>query len=785
MFSKKLQLIVFQLLIGATAVVAQAKFTVSGTIKDGRTGESIIGASVVLKKADPSVKTTETIGAASNDYGFYSLTLSEGKYKLVVSFVGYEPQIVDLTLDRNQQRNVSLSDAAAQLETVVISSEKANRNVTSVDMSTAKLDVKDVAKIPVLFGEKDILKTIQLLPGIKSAGEGNSGFYVRGGGIDQNLILLDEATVYNASHLLGFFSVFNSDAIKDVNIIKGGMPAQYGGRLSSVLDIKMNDGNNQNYAASGGIGLISSRLTVEGPIQKDKSSFIVSGRRTYADVFLKLSKDSSARTTTLYFYDLNLKTNYQIDAKNRLYLSGYFGRDKFGFGSQFGFQWGNATATLRWNHVFSDKLFSNTSLIYSNYDYKINIGSGDVGFDINSAIEDLNLKQDFTYYAGNQTIKFGFNSTYHTFIPGNITRSATSTAGPANTAIERRYAWENAIYASDEFALTPKLKANIGLRASAFTMLGAGTFYTYNTEGVAVDSAKYNSGEFIKTYGGLEPRVALNYTIDDATSIKASYARTQQYVQLLSNSAATTPTDLWIPASKNVKPQVADQIALGFFKNLEENKYEASVEIYYKNMDNQIDYKNGAQLQFNKNVEAELVFGHGWSYGAEFFLKKKFGKLNGWIGYTWSKTERQFDKINDGKSFAAKQDRTHDLSIVAIYDISKKWSVSGTFVYSTGNAVTFPSGKYYLEGNLINYYTERNGYRMPDYHRLDLGVNYIAKKTARFESSWNFSVYNAYNRRNAYQINFQQSANDPNKTEAVRTSLFGVIPTATWNFKFQ
>ncbi len=755
------------------------KFTLSGTIKDAKNGELIIGAAVI-DKSNPSV------GAISNDYGFYSLTLPKGTYQIAVALIGYQMQVFSINLDKDQSLNVSLSDQSAQLQEVVIKAEKENKNITSTEMSTVKLDVKEISKIPVLFGEKDILKTIQLLPGIKTAGEGNSGFYVRGGGIDQNLILLDEATVYNASHLLGFFSVFNSDAIKDVNIIKGGMPAQYGGRLSSVLDIKMNDGNNQKYSATGGIGLIASRLTVEGPIQKDKSSFIVSGRRTYADLFLKLSSDEDTRNTSLYFYDLNLKANYQIDDKNRLYLSGYFGRDNFGFSDNFGFNWGNATGTLRWNHVFSSKLFSNTSLIYSDYDYQIKIASGDTDFKIASRVKDWNLKQDFSYYLGNQTIKFGFNSIYHTLTPGNITNESdgTATGGPASTNIETRYAWENGVYVSDEFALTNKLKTNIGLRVSTFSALGAGTFYRYNTEGVAVDSSIYNSGEFVKTYVGFEPRLALNYTLNPANSVKLSYARTNQYLQLLSNSNASTPTDLWIPASNNVKPQIADQIALGYFRNFDENKYEFSVETYYKTMQNQIDYKNGAELRANKNVEADLVFGKGWSYGIELFFKKKFGKLNGWVGYTWSKTMRQFDAINNGEAFSARQDRTHDVSLVAMYELSKKWNVSATWVYYTGDAVTFPSGKYVVDNQTVSYYTGRNGYRMPDYHRLDLGINYIHKKTEKFESSWNFSIYNAYNRKNAYTIDFRQVETNPNQTEAVRTALFGIIPSATWNFKF-
>ncbi len=776
---KKIGWSLFLLMASFTSILAQ-KITLSGSIKDLKSGETIIGASI-FDKANPLQ------GALSNEYGFYSLTLPKAeKYTIVVSFIGFETQnlTVDLTNGQNKTLNIQLGDQSVEMGEVVIKSEKANKNITSTEMSSNKLDVKEISKIPVIFGEKDILKTIQLLPGIKSAGEGNAGFYVRGGGVDQNLILLDEATIYNASHLLGFFSVFNSDAIKDVIVYKGGMPAQYGGRLSSVLDIKMNDGNNQKYVASGGIGLIASRLTLEGPIQKDKSSFIVSGRRTYADAFLKFAPDTNLKNSTLYFYDFNVKTNYQINEKNRLFLSGYFGRDKFGVSNQFGFDWGNATGTLRWNHIFNSKLFSNTSLIYSNYNYAIKIGNELTKFKITSAVEDWNLKQDFQYYTDKSTIRVGFNSVYHRFEPSNVTRDESTSNGPTSTDIESRYAWENGVYVSDEFSVNDHLKVNAGLRLSTFSILGAGTFYSYNARGIAIDSSKYKSGEFAKTYWGVEPRLALNYVLDPSASIKLSYARTNQYVQLLSNANASSPTDLWIPASENVKPQVADQIGAGFFKNFADNTFEASAEIYYKTLQNQIDYRPGAQLQFNRDVEADLLFGKGWSYGIELFLKKKVGKLNGWIGYTWSKTERKFAEVNGGIAFPARQDRRHDISIVGIYDLTPKWNISATWVYNTGNAITFPSGKYILEGAVVNYYTERNGYRFPDYHRLDIGATYLVKKTKTRESSWNFSVYNAYNRKNAFQIDFRQNKDNPQKTEAVRTALFGAIPSATWNFKF-
>ncbi len=762
-------------LLSPAVFFAQERFTVSGIVKDARNGELMIGASILVKD-QPS------LGTVSNDYGFFSLTLPSGRYVITISSLGYQSQDQSVVLDKNRTLSAALTEASTSIQEVVVQGEKANRNIVGTETSVNRLEVKDLKNIPVLFGEKDILKTIQLLPGVKSAGEGNAGFYVRGGGIDQNLILLDEATVYNASHLLGFFSVFNSDAIKEVNLIKGGMPAQYGGRLSSVLDIKMNDGNNQNYTATGGLGLISSRLTVEGPIEKDKSSFVVSGRRTYADLFLKLSKDSAINKNTLYFYDLNAKANYTLNDKNRFYLSGYFGRDVLGFGTAFGIDWGNTTATLRWNHVFNNQFFSNTSLIYNDYKYNINISQTGIALNIHSAIRDYNLKEDMEYYLHNQTLRFGVNSVYHNFVPGTVSRVTDSIT--KDTSLLRKYGWENAVYFSDEFSISKRLKANIGLRYSIFSLLGGGEFYTYNKDGSVLDSAFYGAGNIVKTYSGFEPRLALNYVIDAADAVKFSYARTRQYIFLLSNTTSTSPTDLWVPVSNNIKPQQADQYDIGYYKNLKDNIYEASVEIYYKTLDNQIDYRNGAQLRFNQNVESELIYGSGKSYGVEFFVKKRKGRLNGWVGYTLSRTERQFDEVNGGKPFPARQDETHDLSIVGIYDLSKKWNFSATFVYNTGNAVTFPSGRYLIDNHAVGYYTERNGYRLPPYHRLDIGFNYTAMKTAKRESTWNFSVYNAYNHKNAYTITFRPNPDNPIQTQAVETSLFGIIPSVTWNFKF-
>ena len=756
----------------SVSVFAQSNFTISGEIKDKKTGEALIGAVV-------SVKGTKGLGGVSNDYGFYSVSLASGEYTFVYQYVGYAKQEVIVNLNKSQKINIELSESTNELGEIKVTGERQDKNVTQTEVVT-KMDLKEIQSVPVLFGEKDILKTIQLLPGIKSAGEGNSGFYVRGGGADQNLILLDEAPVYNASHLLGFFSTFNSDAIKDVEIYKSGFPAEYGGRLSSVLDIKMNDGNDKEYHASGGIGLIASRLNIEGPIVKDKGSFLISGRRTYADMFLLLSKDSVLNKSHLYFYDLNMKANYRLTEKDRVYFSGYFGRDNFGYSTNFGFEWGNATATARWNHTFSDKLFSNLSLIYSNYLYNITIGAGTNDFKISSSIEDWNVKEDLQYYINsNNMLKFGINSIYHTFLPGSITTSATSSVN--SRTLDTKHALENNAYIQNEQNIGEHLKLNYGVRGTLFSTVGDYMKYTYYTDATTKDSTKANT-----TYFSFEPRISANYIIDESNSIKASFAKTAQFLHLLSNSTTSSPTDLWIPSSNNVKPEIANQYALGYFKNFDDNNYETSAEVYYKTMDNQIDYINGADLRLNKNVESQLVYGTGKSYGIELFLKKKTGKLTGWISYTLSRTQRTMD-FNDNKglqTYNAKQDRTHDLSIVAMYEITKRLTLAGTWVFYTGNAVTFPSGLYIIDSHLVPYYTERNGYRMPNYHRLDLSLNWVNKKTAKYESSWNFSLYNAYGQENAYSIKFQQDPNDNTKAQAVQTSLFKWIPSVTYNFRF-
>lgn len=770
--------ILFSLLAFLLPLLAfsQNKFTVSGTIKDGKTGETIIGAIIRI----PEVKGA---GAASNEYGFYSITVAEGDYSLSVSMAGFKTETRALALHQNKQEDFNLRDTSLVSKEVVITGDREDQNVTDPQMGAQKLDMKEANKIPVLFGEKDILKTIQLLPGIKSGGDGSSGFFVRGGSADQNLILLDEAPVYNASHLLGFFSTFNSDAIKDVMVYKGNGPAQYGGRLASVLDVKMNEGNNQSYHISGGLGLISSKLNVEGPIVKNKGSFLVTGRRTYADVFLKLSPDSTINNSSLYFYDVNAKVNYELNRKNRIYLSGYFGRDKIGIANAFGIGWGNATGTFRWNHIINDRLFSNTSLIYSNYDYKISISSSSANFDITSKIRDYNLKHEFQFFPNtNNKIRIGLNSIYHTVTPGQITATEETAINPIK--LQDRYGWENAVYFTNEWNVTERLNINYGLRLSAFSILGKGDYYTFNADGNITDTASFKSGEIAKTYFNLEPRLSAGFLIDEMSSVKASYSRNTQNLHLLSNSTSSSPTDLWIMNSLMIKPEIADQFALGYYRNFKDNKIEFSTEIYYKAMQNQIDYKNGANTQGNEKVEGDLLFGEGRAYGLELFVKKKYGKLNGWVSYTLSRSERRIDGINDGSWYPVRQDRTHDISIVAMYDLTPKWSLAATWIYSTGNAVTFPSGKYYVDGQVQFLYTERNGYRMPAYHRMDIGATWQRKKTEKFESSWNFSIYNVYARENAYAITFRQSESDPNKTEAVRIALFKIVPSATWNFKF-
>lgn len=754
--------------------LAQEKFTISGTIKSKSKGETLIGASI---RADNS-------GTVSNEYGFYSLTLERGNYTIEFSAIGMQNKVEQVVLDKDVTLNIFLEDEIKNLEEVTVTARSRRRSISSPQMGVEKLSTNEIKNIPVLLGEKDVLKTIQLLPGIKSAGEGNSGFYVRGGAGDQNLILLDEANVYNASHLLGFFSTFNSDAIKDIAVYKGGMPAQYGGRLSSVVDIKMNDGNNQDYDVSGGVGLISAKLNIEGPIQKDRSSFLLTSRRTYADMFLKLSKDSSINQNKIYFYDLNTKMNYQVGDKDRLYLSGYFGKDVLGVGKTFGIDWGNGTGTIRWNHIFSQKLFLNTSLIFSNYKYKISIQSGGDNFDIFSNIRDWNLKQEYQWYAGlKHNIRFGLNSIYHVITPGEV--KAYESVSVNSSALQKRYSLENAVFASDTWKVSNNINVTYGLRFSGFSILGKGDFYSIDDAGHVTDTFSYKKGELVKTYYNLEPRLAASFVLNPTTSIKTSYVRNVQNLHLVSNSTSANPTDKWIANTNIIKPEISDQVSVGYYKDLFNRPVELNIEAYYKTMQNQIDYRDGADVFANSDaIESQLLFGKGRAYGIEWLLRKNTGKLTGWLAYTLSKTEKKINGINNDQWYNARQDRTHEVAIVAMYQLNAKWTVSANWVFYTGDAVTFPAGKYRVNDQTIFYYTKRNSYRMPNYHRLDLGATMELKKKKHFSSELTFSLYNAYGRENAYTIDFRDNKDDPDKTEAVQYVLFRFVPSVSYNFKF-
>lgn len=754
---------------------AQEKYTVSGTVTSGRTGETLIGASIKIQGRSG--------GVVSNDYGFFSVTLPKGTYTFEVSAVGMEKKQVEVTLSRNTKLDVALEEGKKDLDAVVVSAPSKGRSLSSPQMGVEHLNVSETKNIPVIFGERDLLKTIQLLPGIKSAGEGNSGFFVRGGAADQNLILLDEAPVYNASHLLGFFSTFNSDAIKDVTVYKGGMPAQYGGRLSSVIDIKMNDGNNQNFGMNGGVGLISTKLNVEGPIEKDRSSFLLSGRRTYADVFLKLSSDTAVKNSLIYFYDLNAKLNYKLGDKDRLYVSGYFGRDKMAYEDQFGIQWGNSTGTLRWNHIYNDKLFSNTSLIFSNYNYTISIKTDANEFNIFSQIRDWNLKEEFQWYLSDRhNLRFGVNTIYHAIRPGEI--SATNSSSIGNLYLQKRYSWENAAWVSDDWKISERLRVSAGLRLTAFSVLGGGDFYDVNADGTITDTLHYDKGAFVKTYINPEPRLSASYQVNTSSSVKLSYVRNVQNLHLISNSTSASPTDKWLSTNNRIKPELSDQVSAGYYKNFQDNRYELTVETYYKSMQNQIDYRDGADVFTNDAIETQLLSGKGRAYGIEWLLKKRAGKLTGWLSYTLSKTERNIPGVNNGQWYNARQDRTHDIAIVTSYQLNKKWTLSANWIYYTGDAVTFPAGKYVIDNRMVFYYTERNGYRFPNYHRLDLGATLQLKQKKKFTSELVFSIFNAYGRENAYTISFRESKTDPGKTEAVQTALFKFVPSISYNFKF-
>ena len=756
------------------------RFTISGYIKNKVNGETLIGASAFVSE-------TKT-GAVANNYGFYSLSLVPGKYTITYSFVGYDTIQKVINLAKNVSIDIELSPNERELKEFVVTENKGDQNIKSDQMSAISLKIEAINKIPALMGEVDVIKVIQLLPGVQTSGEGSSGFNVRGGSMDQNLILLDEATVYNASHLMGFFSVFNNDAVKELKLYKGDIPAEYGGRLSSLLDIKQKDGNAKNLSGSGGIGTISSRLMLEGPIIKDKTTFLIAGRRSYADLFLPLSPSKTVRGSTLYFYDLNFKISHIINKNNRLYLSGYYGQDiiRTGSANPFHMSWGNSTTTFRWNHLFNSKLFSNFSLINSNYKYDLGSDAAISGFKWLANMRDYVAKADFGYFiTPESTLKFGVSATYHQFQPGD-TKGNGDNSVFNEIKIPPSNAIEYGIFISHEFELTPLISFNYGLRYSLFQSIGQATVYNYDANYNATDSTVYGKNKIYNTYGGFEPRIGTKFIINETSSIKASYSRSIQYLQLASNSTVGTPLDIWLPASPNIKPQKCDQYAIGYFRNFFKNIIETSVEVYYKEMKNAIDFKDQAQLLMNPQIEGELRFGKSNSYGMEILIRKQTGKFTGWIGYTYSRVFRTFESINNGNKYPAPYDRPNNVSVVMSYDITKRVCASATWVYATGSPVTFPTGRFEYGNMIAPVYSDRNSFRMPDYHRLDLGVTIEGKDkpNRHFHGSWTFSVYNAYNRHNAYSISFKADPNNPTVTEAWKTYLFPIIPAVTYNFKF-
>ncbi|WP_257670789.1 TonB-dependent receptor [Parapedobacter tibetensis] len=774
------------------AAYSQEKFTLSGTIFDAGNSETLIGVSIYF----PKLKT----GATTNEYGFYSITVPKGDYTIVISYVGFENIEQQISLTGNTKLNFELAENSTSLDEVVVTSNPLKTNIRKPEMSVNKLPISTIKKMPAMMGEVDILKSILQLPGVANAQEGATGFNVRGGSVDGNLVLMDEAVVYNTSHLFGFISVFNADVIKDLKLYKGGIPASFGGRTSSVLDIYQKEGNNKEFHVNGGIGAVSSRLLVEGPIVKEKSSFVVAGRGSYAHLFMKIAGEPNAAS----FYDLNAKLNYRLNDKNNIFLSGYLGNDNMSFNNFFINNYGNSFLNLRWNHIFSDKLFSNASAIYSNYDYGLKIKM--VGIDWKSTIKNYNFKYDFKHYLSNKlNLSYGVNSIYYQFNPGTIKpMDATSPINPYQIA--QKYAWENALYVSAEHNLSDKISLNYGLRYSRFLRLGEQEVNVYANnqavvfnpelqiyeEGMPTGTINYGKNKKIVDFGNLEPRLAISYAINDDQSVKASYNRMSQYIHLISNTASVSPLDIWAPSDQYLKPQVLDQYALGYFRNFRYGDYSLEAETFYKNIKNKADYIDGAELIAHKAIEQVLLNGEARAYGLELMLKKNTGKLTGWLSYTLSRAEqrtpgRNADEsgINNGEWYRANYDKTHNFSLTAAYQLTKKWSFGGIFTYQTGKAATYPIGKYQYQGITIANYGERNLNSLPAYHHLDLSATWTPKPDSkkRWKSEWVFSIYNVYNRSNAASIMFEQNR-ETGLSEAKRISIFGIIPGVTYNFRF-
>lgn len=789
---KNIRLLLFLFLFYSATIYSQERFTLSGTITELSSNETLIGVTVAI----PSLST----GVITNEYGFYSITLPKGSYEILISSLGYQDIVKQVDLTVNQKINFQLAEDAQQLEEVVVTEDVEKLNIRKPQMSVNTLSAETIKNIPVILGEADIIKSILLLPGVSNAGEGSSGFNVRGGAADQNLILLDEATIFNSSHLFGFFSVFNPDAIKDVKLYKGGIPSRYGGRLSSVLEIFQKEGNSKNYKVNGGIGAVASRLLVEGPIIKDQAAFLIGGRASYAHLFLPLFDVDN----TAYFYDLNTKLNFKLNEYNNIYLSGYFGRDVFGISDSFVNIYGNAVINFRWNHLFSDKLFSNLSLIYSDYYYGLKLDF--VGFKWNSGIQNFNLKYDFKHYLSNSfQLNYGVNNIYYRFNPGKIEPSDTD-SGIIEDQLIQKYANELAVYIGAEQEVTEKLSLQYGLRLSNFVRLGQDELNVYENnnpvyfdpflqiykEAEPIDVEKPKRRDQLASFTNLEPRLAMAYTFDPDNSIKASYTRLAQYLHLLSNTSSPTPLDVWTPSGPFIKPQLLDQYALGYFKNIKNGEYSLETEVFYKDIQNRIDYIDGANLIANDAIEQVILNGQARAYGLELLVKKNEGSIQGWLAYTLSKSEQRTPGrtntepgINNGAWYNTPYDKTHDVSLYINYKLNEKWSFNSNFVFQTGQPTNYPIGQFEFQNLSVPYYGQRNEQRLPAYHRIDISatLNPRKNKGRKLKSEWVFSIYNLYNRRNAASIGFSRNG-DTGVNEAVRTSIFGLVPSATYNIKF-
>ncbi|NQY30169.1 MAG: TonB-dependent receptor [Flavobacteriaceae bacterium] len=787
--------LVLLFLILTSLLSAQEKNTISGTIKDASNGETVFGASVYFKDT--------TIGVMSNEYGFFSITAPKGTYNLVISYLGYADMDQEIILDKDQKITFEISESSTTLNEVVITTSDTELvSIRKPQMSVSKLKMGTIKKMPAVLGEIDILKSIQMLPGVTNSGEGTSGFNVRGGAADQNLVLLDEAIIYNTSHLFGFFSVFNADAIKDIKLYKGGIPARFGGRVSSVLDIRQKDGNSKNFNLTGGLGVISSRLTAEGPILNKKGTFLIAGRGSYAHLFMKAIED--LKDDSAYFYDLNLKSNYEINSTNKLFLSGYYGRDFFKLSKIVENNYGNLSGNLRWNHIFNDKLFSNLSLIYSKYDYQVILDF--VKLDWVAEIKNLNIKYDLKYYVSDKfKLDFGLSGINYKFNPGEV--KPTAPDSPINyLKLDQKRAFEGGAYVSAEHKLTNKLTIQYGLRYSTFTRLGGqalsnysnNTPVVYNNElgiyeqGIETNETDYKNNEKIKAFGNFEPRLAISYQLNKTSSVKAGYTKSTQYIHLLSNTTSATPLDVWAPSGQFIDPQISNQYALGYFKNINHKMYSLEAEVYYKTTDNRVDYIDGANLIGNNNIETEILNGESKSYGLEFLLRKNKGRFTGWFAYTLSKSEQRTlggiaggPGINNGDWYNTAYDRTHDFSLTGVYKHNDKWIFSSNFIFQTGRPVTYPNAQYQYEGISIASYSDRNANRLPAYHRIDISATYTPNKKPdnRWKGEWVFGIYNLYNRKNAASISFAQNT-DTGINEATRTAIFGIIPSITYNFKF-